>query len=210
MNRPLTGRLVAATHNKGKLAELQQLLAPWRLDLVSAGELGLPEPEETGDTFVANAILKARAATQASGLPALADDSGLCVEALDGEPGLLTARWAETAGGRNFDYAMSRVEAELKARGAAKPWNAYFISVLALTWPDGHVETFEGRIYGDLVFPPRGPSGFGYDPCFRPEGHSRTFGEMTAQEKHGLPPDDSPALSHRARAMQKLVRACLT
>ncbi len=207
-HRKLHGRVVAATHNKGKLAELHDLLDPHGVALVSAGELNLPEPEETGDSFVANALIKARAAAQVSGLPAISDDSGICVAGLAGAPGVYSARWAG-GGGKDFGPAMARIERELVARGAAKPWRAWFVSALAICWPDGHVETFEGRVDGELVFPPRGVSGFGYDPCFLPDGHARTFGEMTAAEKHGLPADGSQALSHRARAFQALARACL-
>lgn len=206
-HRKLEGRVVAATHNKGKLVELHDLLAPAGIDLVSAGSLDLPEPEETGDTFVANALIKARAAAEATGMPAVSDDSGICVANLDGAPGIYSARWA--GGSKDFGPAMARVEAELKARGALKPWRAWFVSALAIAWPDGHVETFEGRVDGDLVFPPRGSLGFGYDPCFLPDGHTRTFGEMAAHEKHGLPTDGGLALSHRARAFQLLARACL-
>jgi XTP/dITP diphosphohydrolase len=205
-HRKLSGRVVAATHNKGKLAELRDLLAPKGIALVSAGELGLPEPEETGESFVANALIKARAAAEAAGLPAVSDDSGLCVAGLDGAPGIYSARWALDG---NFAGAMTRVEKELKTTGAGKPWRGWFVSALAIAWPDGHVETFEGRVDGDLVFPPRGTRGFGYDPCFLPDGHELTFGEMTAEEKHGLPADGSLALSHRARAFQALARACL-
>ena len=205
-HRKLTGRVVAATHNRGKLAELRDLLDPYGLELVSAGDLDLPEPEETGDTFIANALIKAEAATSASGLPAISDDSGLCVVGLDGAPGIYSARWA--GGAKDFAAAMARVEAELLVKGAAKPWRGYFVSALAIAWPDGHVESFEGRVDGDLVFPPRGTRGFGYDPCFKPDGHDRTFGEMTGEEKHGLPADGSRALSHRARAFQALARAC--
>jgi XTP/dITP diphosphohydrolase len=207
-HRKLLGRVVAATHNRGKLAELHDLLDPHGVALVSAGELNLPEPEETGDSFEANALIKARAATAASGLPAISDDSGICVAGLDGQPGIYSARWAG-GGGKDFGPAMARIAAELQARGAARPWRAWFVSALAIAWPDGHVETFEGRVDGELVFPPRGTSGFGYDPCFLPDGHERTFGEMTASEKHGLPADGSQALSHRARAFQALARACL-
>ncbi|MDE3175704.1 MAG: RdgB/HAM1 family non-canonical purine NTP pyrophosphatase [Pseudomonadota bacterium] len=206
MHRKLAGRVVAATHNKGKLAELRDLLGPRGIELAAAGDLALPEPEETGDTFVANALIKARAAAERSGLAAISDDSGLCVAGLDGEPGVYSARWAS---GGDFAEAMARVESELKRRRAAPPWRAWFVSALAIAWPDGHVETFEGRVDGDLVFPPRGTAGFGYDPCFKPDGHARTFGEMTASEKHGLPADGSQALSHRARAFQALARACL-
>ena len=201
----LSGRIVAATHNKGKLAELNDLLAPRGLEVVDAGALGLAEPEETGDSFVANAALKAQAAARVTGLPALADDSGLCVAALDDAPGIYSARWAGE--GKDFAGAMARIERELEARGAALPWRAHFVSALALAWPDGRLESFEGRVDGHLVFPPRGSSGFGYDPIFVPEGHRRSFGEMTSQEKHGLPRDNSLALSHRARAFQKLARA---
>jgi XTP/dITP diphosphohydrolase len=203
----LSGRIVAATHNKGKLAEFNDLLAPRGLEVVDAGALGLAEPEETGDSFAANAALKAQAAARVAKLPALADDSGLCVAALDGAPGIYSARWAGE--GRDFAGAMARIERELMARGAAPPWRAHFVSVLVLAWPDGRIESFEGRVDGRLVFPPRGTSGFGYDPIFIADGHQRSFGEMTAQEKHGLPRDNSLALSHRARAFQKLARALL-
>ncbi len=206
-HRKLGGKIVAATHNKGKLAEIRDLVEPRGLEVVSAASLGLPEPEETGDTFIANALIKARAATRGSGLVALADDSGICVAGLDGAPGIYSARWARADG--DFAPAMERIRRELEARGVAKPWRAYFISALALAWPDGHVETFEGRVDGDLAFPPRGTAGFGYDPMFMPDGHRRTFGEMTAAEKHGLPADGSIALSHRARAFQLLAAACL-
>jgi len=206
-HRKLSGRVVAATHNKGKLAELRDLLEPKGIALVSAGELGLPEPKETGDSFVANALIKARASADVAGLPALSDDSGLCVAGLDGAPGIYSARWAPDG---NFAAAMARIEAELSARGASRPWRGWFVSALAIAWPDGHVETFEGRVDGDLVFPPRGGRGFGYDPCFLPDGHELTFGEMTAEAKHGLPADGSLALSHRARAFQALARACLS
>jgi XTP/dITP diphosphohydrolase len=207
-HRRLVGQIVAATHNKGKLAEFRDLLEPHGIEVVGAGALGLSEPEETGDTFIANALIKARAATEAAGMISLADDSGICVVALDGAPGIYSARWAG-GGGKDFAPAMARIARELGARGAVQPWRAYFISVLALAWPDGHVETFEGRVDGDLTYPPRGTAGFGYDPMFIPDGHSRTFGEMTAAEKHGLPADGSLALSHRARAFQLLARACL-
>jgi XTP/dITP diphosphohydrolase len=206
-HRRLVGRLVAATHNKGKLAEIHDLLALYGVDVVGAAGLGLPEPEETGDSFAANAALKARAGARGASLPALADDSGLCVAALDEAPGVCSARWA--GDGRDFAAAMARVERELKGRGAPSPWRAHFVSVLALAWPDDHVEIFEGRVDGRLVFPPRGTAGFGYDPIFIPDGHARSFGEMSAREKHGLPGDGSLALSHRARAFQKLARACL-
>jgi XTP/dITP diphosphohydrolase len=205
-SRKLTGKIVAATHNKGKLVELRELLGPHGLEVVGAGELELPEPEETGDSFVANALIKARAAAERSGLPALSDDSGLCVEALGGAPGIFSARWAKNG---DFAAAMERIGREVTASGATPPFRGHFISALAICWPDGHVETFEGRVDGDLVFPPRGTAGFGYDPCFKPDGHDRTFGEMTSLEKHGLPTDGSRALSHRARAFQLLEKACL-
>ena len=200
----LPKRIVAATHNAGKLREICELLAPYGVEAAGASELGLIEPEETGETFEDNAILKAVAAARASGEIALADDSGLCVEALGGQPGVYSARWA--GGSRDFSGAMARIERELRARNAPEPWRGHFVSVLALAWPEGRTETFVGRVDGDLVFPPRGTKGFGYDPCFRPDSHSRTFGEMTSEEKHGIPADDSLALSHRARAFQKLVR----
>lgn len=208
-HRRLTGRLIIATHNGGKLREMRELMAPYGIDCVSAGELGLPEPEETGVTFMENALIKARAAAEAANLPALADDSGLCVAALDGAPGIYSARWAGES--KDFTAAMALVEEKAKAAGALTPdkRGAWFISALAVVWPDGHAEEFEGRIDGLLVDPPRGTAGFGYDPCFLPEGHERTFGEMTSEEKHGIPADGSRALSHRARAFQMLAKACL-
>ena len=206
-HRRLVGRLVAATHNKGKLAEIRDLIAPFGVDVVGAGDLGLAEPVEDGDSFAANAALKARAAARAALAPALADDSGLCVEALDAAPGILSARWAGE--GRDFAAAMARVERELADRAAPAPWRASFVCALALAWPHGRLDVFEGRVDGRLVFPPRGTAGFGYDPIFVPDGYSQSFGEMTAEEKHGLPADGSLALSHRARAFQKLARALL-
>jgi XTP/dITP diphosphohydrolase len=203
----LTGRLVIATHNSGKLREFDELLRPFDLTLLGAAEFGLEEPEETGSSFHDNAVLKARAAAQASGLVALSDDSGLCVQALDGAPGIYSARWAGPT--KDFDAAMGRVESELRARGAPPPWRAAFVSVLALAWPDGADEAVEGRVDGILVFPPRGTAGFGYDPIFLPDGHDRTFGEMSSEEKHGIPADGSLALSHRARAFQKFARTRL-
>jgi XTP/dITP diphosphohydrolase len=203
----LEGRLVVATHNPGKLREFDELLRPFGVTPVGAAALGLEEPEETGATFEDNAILKARAAALASGLVALSDDSGICVEALNGAPGIYSARWAGKT--KDFSAAMARVESELKVRAAPPPWRAAFVSVLALAWPDGAVETFEGRVDGDLVFPPRGTAGFGYDPIFLADGHDRTFGEMSSEEKHGLPADGSLALSHRARAFQICARARL-
>lgn len=203
----LTGPLVVATHNAGKLREIKELLDPYGVETLGAGALGLGEPEETGATFRDNAVLKAEAAARASGMVALADDSGLCVDALDGAPGIYSARWA--GGSKDFGAAMARVESELKARVAPEPWRAAFVSVLALASPAGVVETFEGRVDGALVFPPRGTAGFGYDPVFRPDGYQRTFGEMSSEEKHGIPADGSLALSHRARAFQKFARARL-
>jgi XTP/dITP diphosphohydrolase len=205
--RRLPRRIVAATHNSGKLREIRDLLAPYGVAVVGAAELNLAEPEETGLTFRDNAALKAAGAARASGEPAIADDSGLCIEALGGAPGIYSSRWAGAP--KNFRAAMQRIEEELKASRAAEPWRAHFVSALALAWPDGRIDVFEGRVDGDLVFPPRGAAGFGYDPIFRPDGHERTFGEMTAEEKHGIPPDGSLALSHRARAFQKFTRACL-
>jgi XTP/dITP diphosphohydrolase len=203
----LRGRLVIATHNPGKLREFDELLRPFNIAPLGASALGLVEPEETESTFHDNALLKARAAATASGLVALADDSGLCVDALDGAPGVYSARWAGAT--KDFGAAMGRVENKLKALAAAPPWRAAFVSVLALAWPDGANETFEGRVEGVLVFPPRGTAGFGYDPIFLPDGHARTFGEMNSEEKYGIPADGSLALSHRARAFQKFARARL-
>ena len=208
MHRLLTGKLVIATHNPGKLVEMRELLAPHGVEAVSAGELGLGEPDETGDTFHANARIKAVAAAKAAKLPAFADDSGLVVDALDGAPGIHSARWAGE--NKDFNAAMTRIERLLQERGATTPdkRKAHFVSALCVAWPDGHVEEFEGRVEGSLVSPPRGSAGFGYDPIFLPEGHSRTFGEMTSDEKHGLPPKGE-GLSHRARAFLKLAEACL-
>jgi len=207
-HRAITGRLVIATHNPGKLREMRELLAPYGIDAVSAGDLGLGEPDETGASFRDNARIKAAAAATASGLPAFADDSGLAVDALGGAPGIFSARWAGPD--KDFQHAMQRVENELRARGAAKPnqRRAHFVSALCVAWPDGHTEDFEATVGGMLVWPPRGTLGFGYDPMFLPDGHDRTFGEMPADEKHGLPPRGK-GLSHRARAFLKLAEACL-
>jgi len=207
MHRRITGRLVIATHNPGKLAEMRELLAPHG-EAVSAGELNLPEPEETGTTFQANARIKATAAANAAGLPAFADDSGLAVDALDGQPGIHSARWAGPA--KDFAAAMARIERLLQERGAreAAQRAAHFVSALCVAWPDGHLEEVEARVDGTLVWPPRGTAGFGYDPMFLPDGHTRTFGEMTSIEKHGLPPLGL-GLSHRARAFVKLAEICL-
>jgi XTP/dITP diphosphohydrolase len=204
-HRILSGKVVIATHNSGKLVEMRELLAPFGVEAVSAGELGLPEPDETGTMFAENAAIKALAAAKASGLPAFADDSGLCVDALDGAPGLFSARWAGP--NKDFSGAMSRIAAELDQRGASDR-RAHFVSALVLAWPDGHTELFEGRVFGDLV-EPRGGLGFGYDPMFRPEGMDRTFGEISSEEKHGVDWQSGNALSHRARAFVLLARACL-
>lgn len=210
-HRRLAGRLVVATHNAGKLIEMRALLSPYGVEAVSAGELGLPVPDETGHTFAENAALKARAAAEATGLPALADDSGLCAEALDGAPGIFTADWAGPD--RDWALAMGRVERELARRDATTPdrRRAHFVSALVAAWPDGHEELFEGRVHGVLVWPPRGAKGFGYDPMFRPDGFAATFGEMDAGEKHGISwlGGRGEALSHRARAFVLLAEACL-
>jgi XTP/dITP diphosphohydrolase len=195
------GKLVIASHNEGKVREIGELLAPYGIETVSAKKLGLPEPEETGTTFVANAELKAQAAADLSGLPALADDSGLCVDALGGEPGIFSARWAETDKGRDFNEAMRRVEAAIAASGPAPGRDAHFVCALALAWPDGHVEWFEGRVDGTLIWPPRGDKGFGYDAMFLPQGGAETFGEIDPAAKH--------AISHRADAFRQLVAAVL-
>jgi XTP/dITP diphosphohydrolase len=208
MHRRITGQIVIATHNPGKLAEMRELLAPYGIEAVSAGELGLGEPDETGKTFQANARIKAVAAAQAAKLAAFADDSGLVVDALDGAPGIYSARWAGPS--KDFIGAMTRVERLLQERGATTPdqRKAHFVSALCVAWPDDHVEEVEARADGALVWPPRGSAGFGYDPAFLPDGHSRTFGEMTSIEKHGLPPLGL-GLSHRARAFVKLAEICL-
>ena len=208
MHRQIEGKLVIATHNPGKLTEMRELLAPYGIEAVSAGELGLGEPEETGKTFEANARIKAIAAAQATKLPAFADDSGLVVDALDGAPGIYSARWAGPA--KDFTAAMTRIERLLQERGATTPdrRKAHFVSALCVAWPDDHLEEVEAHADGTLVWPPRGSAGFGYDPAFLPNGHTRTFGEMTSIEKHGLPPLGL-GLSHRARAFVKLAEICL-
>lgn len=198
-------RLVLATHNGGKLAEFQDMLKHFNLDIVSAGQLGLPEPEETGTTFVDNARLKAHAAAKATGEMALSDDSGISVTALDGAPGVYTADWAGVP--RDFTTAMQRVEDELRAKGATDR-TAQFNAVLCLAHPDGGDMIFEGVVPGTLVWPPVGTLGHGYDPMFRPEGHERTFGQMSAEEKHAWAPGKE-GLSHRARAFAKFVEAVL-
>ena len=194
------GRLVVASHNPGKVRELEELVRPYGAACVSAGTLGLAEPEETGTSFEANAELKALAAATAAGLPALADDSGLCVEALGGDPGIYSARWAGPS--KDFAVAMRLVEDKLQAAGASAPERrrAHFACALTLAWPDRHVETFVGRVHGRLVWPPRGDRGFGYDPMFLADGGALTFGEMPAAAKH--------AVSHRARAFRLLLDAC--
>jgi XTP/dITP diphosphohydrolase len=193
-------RLVVATHNPGKVVEFAALLAPLGIETVSAGELGLPEPEETGVTFRENAELKALASARAANLPALSDDSGLVVEALNGDPGIYSARWAGE--NKDFNVAMQRVEEALQAAGATTPdaRRAHFVAALTLAWPDGHCETFEGIFDGAVVSPPRGENGFGYDPMFLPDGYDMTCGEMDPDAKH--------AISHRARALAQLLPAC--
>jgi len=196
MARPFSGtKLVIASHNAGKVKEIAELLEGRGIAVVSAGDLGLPEPEETGETFAENAALKARAAAEGAGLPALADDSGLCVTSLENAPGIHSARWAGPK--RDFAYAMERIRVAL---GDTPDREAHFVCALALAWPDGHCEILEGRVDGQLTFPPRGEKGFGYDPIFVPVGDTRTFAEMEPAEKH--------AMSHRARAFQKLLDAC--
>lgn len=213
--RRLEGReLVVATHNKGKVAEIGDLIAPFGLVAKSAGELGLPEPEENGTTFEENAYTKAFSAAKATGLPALSDDSGLCVDALDGEPGVHTADWAEKpdGSGRDFAMAMQMVEDRLQEKGAVEPSqrSGRFVAVLCLAWPDGHAEYFRGEVEGTLVWPPRGTRGFGYDPVFLPDGYDQTFGEIEASQKHNWEAGRGDlGLSHRARAFAKFATACL-
>ena len=196
MNRKWNGgRLVIASHNEGKVREIRALLEPFGANVVSAGALGLPEPEETEKTFIGNALLKAHAAAKAAGIPALADDSGLAVTALGGDPGIYSARWAGPS--KDFAFAMRKVEDGLAGKSDR---SGKFICALALAWPDGHAETVEGTIGGELVWPPRGPHGFGYDPMFRPQGYDVTFGEMDPARKHEI--------SHRADAFRQLVARC--
>jgi XTP/dITP diphosphohydrolase len=208
MHHRITGKLVIATHNPGKLAEMKELLAPYGIEAVSAGELDLAEPDESGHDFRSNAAIKAIAAAQATRLPSFADDSGIVVDALDGAPGIYSARWAGPS--KDFTAAMTRIERLLQERGATTPdkRTAHFVSALCVAWPDDHLEQVEARVDGTLVWPPRGTAGFGYDPMFLPHGHDRTFGEMTSIEKHGLPPLGL-GLSHRARAFVKLAEICL-
>lgn len=191
------GTLVLATHNPGKVREIGDLLAPFGLDVVSAGELGLPEPEETGTTFIANAELKALAAARASGKPALADDSGFCVAALDGDPGIYSARWAGPS--KDFSVAMALVREKMVESGSDDD-RAWFTCALTLAWPDGHCESVEGYVHGTAVWPPRGENGFGYDPMFVPDGDTKTFGEGDGDWKHSV--------SHRADAFAQLVARC--
>jgi XTP/dITP diphosphohydrolase len=208
MGRKLKGKVVIATHNPGKLKEMRELLAPHGIETISAGDLGLDEPVESGTSFAENAKIKATAAANVSHLPALADDSGLAVEALDGEPGIYSARWAGER--KDFAFAMKTVEEKLGLKKATGPSmrRGAFIAALCLAWPDGETATFEGRVDGRIVWPPRGDQGFGYDPIFLPDGFNRTFGEMNSEEKHGLPPRGK-GLSHRARAFLKLAESCL-
>ena len=191
------GKLVIASHNPGKVREIAALLGPYGIEPISAAALDLPEPEETGTTFIANAELKALQAADLSGLPALADDSGLSVEALRGDPGLFSARWAGPT--KDFGLAMQLVHDRMQEQGPDAGHDAHFVCALALAWPDGHVEAFEGRVDGIITWPPRGTQGFGYDPIFQPLGHAISFGEMDPDAKH--------AMSHRADAFAKLVAA---
>ena len=201
MTRKFSGdRILIATHNAGKLEEMAQLFAPHGVSVVGAAEMNLPEPEETENTFVGNARIKAHAASKATGLPALADDSGIEVEALDNQPGVYTADWAETPNGRDFVMAMTKTHDLLEEKGAAHPRKARFCATLVLAWPDGHDEVVEGRVIGTLVWPMRGKLGHGYDPMFQPDGHDITFAEMDADEKN--------AISHRADAFKKLLATC--
>ena len=207
-----TRTIVVASHNAGKIAEIADLIGPFGFSARSAAELKFAEPDETGTTFEENAAIKALASARAAGMPALSDDSGPVVDALDGAPGVYTANWAEREdGSRDFAMAMEKVEKALAERGATTPEqrSGRFVSVLCLAWPDGHTEMFRGEVEGTIVWPPRGTKGFGYDPVFQPEGFDTTFGEMTAEQKHGWKPGDAQALSHRARAFKIFVETCL-
>jgi XTP/dITP diphosphohydrolase len=195
-------RLLLATHNKGKLEEIDSLLKDYPVSVVSAADFGLAEPEETESSFIGNARIKAHFAAKATGLPALADDSGICVDALDGAPGVYTADWAETPSGRDFNMAMERLWREVDALAAPEPRLAQFRCTLVLAWPDGHDEVFEGVMPGQLVWPMRGNQGHGYDPMFQPQGYTQTFGEMDRWEKNKI--------SHRADAFRKLIVGCFT
>ncbi|AYF02601.1 RdgB/HAM1 family non-canonical purine NTP pyrophosphatase [Paracoccus yeei] len=199
MRRLAEKRLLVATHNRGKLDEIRAMMAPHGIEVTSAGDMGLPEPAETESSFIGNARIKARAAMQATGLPVLADDSGITVDGLDGAPGVYTADWAETPNGRDFMQAMARTWNELEARKVPEPRTAQFRATLILLWPDGHEEIFEGVAPGRLVWPPRGVQGHGYDPIFVPDGHDLTYAEMTPEQKN--------AISHRARAFALLEAA---
>ncbi|MBB3655988.1 XTP/dITP diphosphohydrolase [Rhizobium sp. BK650] len=212
MRKLETKTIVVASHNQGKIREIQDLIGPLGFTAKSAAELNFIEPKETGTTFEENATIKALASARASGLPALSDDSGLVVDALRGDPGVYTADWAETGNGtRDFNMAMEKVEKALEKAGATKPEQrtARFVSVLCLAWPDGHTELFRGQVEGTVVWPPRGMQGFGYDPLFQPEGYTVTFGEMSAEEKHGWSIGKPQPLSHRARAFKPFVETCL-
>jgi XTP/dITP diphosphohydrolase len=200
MRRFAGDQLLVATHNAGKLEEITALLAPWKITTLSAGALGLPEPAETETTFVGNARIKAHAGAQASNLPTLADDSGITVDALNGAPGVYTADWAETPGGRDFTMAMTRVWAELETVSAPFPRGAQFRCTLVMAWPDGTDAVFEGVMPGQVVWPMRGNQGHGYDPIFQPDGYDITFGEMDRWEKNKI--------SHRADAFRKLIAGC--
>jgi XTP/dITP diphosphohydrolase len=204
--------IVVASHNAGKIREIAELIGPFGFSAKSAAELKFEEPDETGTTFEENAAIKALASAKASGLPALSDDSGIVIDALDGAPGVYTANWAEREdGSRDFQMAMEKVEKALEERGATKPErrSCRFVSVLCLGWPDGHTEMFRGEVEGTVVWPPRGTQGFGYDPVFQPEGYDITFGEMSSDQKHGWKPGEPEALSHRARAFKRFVETCL-
>ena len=199
---PKESRLIFATHNAGKVEEMRSLLSPLGIEIVSAADLGLPEPEETETSFVGNARIKAHAAARATNLPALADDSGLCVEALGGAPGVYTADWAEGPGGRDFGRAMARTYAELTSKNAMEPWNAAFHCTLVMAWPDGKDAVFEGVVRGRLVYPLRGKEGHGYDPMFVPEGEEETFAQMPLERKN--------MISHRSLALRALIAGCFT
>lgn len=200
MRKFIGDRLLVATHNAGKLEEIADLLGPFRVEVVGAAQMNLPEPVETEDNFIGNARIKAHAAAQATGLPALADDSGIAIDALNGAPGVYTADWAETPNGRDFVLAMTRAYNELEAANAPHPRTAQFCCALVLAWPDGHDEVFEGVMKGQVVWPMRGNQGHGYDPIFQPDGYQITFGEMDRWEKNRI--------SHRADAFKKLVAGC--
>lgn len=212
MRKLETKTIVVASHNAGKIREIAELIGPFGFSAKSAAELKFEEPDETGTTFEENAAIKALASAKASGLPALSDDSGIVIDALDGAPGVYTANWAEREdGSRDFQMAMEKVEKALEERGATKPEqrSCRFVSVLCLGWPDGHTEMFRGEVEGTVVWPPRGTQGFGYDPVFQPEGYDITFGEMSSDQKHGWKPGEPEALSHRARAFKRFVETCL-